>query len=164
MTHRDRTLPVIKTLRCQTLQQHTTLHHQDARLEEYAANGASVHSLPQVNASVLPAVCVGHDSVMVKHVSNSGAKRETNQHNVHAHGVNGGLGHDHELHPKLAGEQDAVDAVTRQRDTITRTAADYRSTSALSLRIRIKPQQLHPLVMIRTCLDVRKHSAWMKRS
>ena len=33
-----------------------------------AANGASVHSLPQVSASVLPAVCVGHDSVMVKHV------------------------------------------------------------------------------------------------
>ena len=41
-----------------------------------------------------------------------------------AHCVNGGLGHDHELHPKKAADQDAVDAVTRQRDTITRTAAD----------------------------------------
>ena len=49
--------------------------------------------------------------------------RETNHHYVHAHCVNGGLGHDHELHPKLTGDQDAVDAVTRQRDTITRTAA-----------------------------------------
>ena len=49
---------------------------------------------------------------------------ETNQHYVHAHCVNGGLGHDHELHPKLADDQEAVDAVTRQRDTITRTAAD----------------------------------------
>ena len=50
--------------------------------------------------------------------------RETNQHHVHAHCVNGGLGHDHELLPKQAADQDAVDAVTRQRDTITRTAAD----------------------------------------
>ena len=50
--------------------------------------------------------------------------RETNHHYVHAHCVNGGLGHDHELHPKLADDQEAVDAVTRQRDTITRTAAD----------------------------------------
>ena len=30
----------------------------------------------------------------------------------------------HELHPKLADDQEAVDAVTPQRDTITRTAAD----------------------------------------
>ena len=50
--------------------------------------------------------------------------RETNHHHVRAHCVNGGLGHDHELHPKLADDQEAVDAVTRQRDTITRTAAD----------------------------------------
>ena len=50
--------------------------------------------------------------------------RQTNNHYVHAHCVNGGLGHDHELHPKLADDQEAVDAVTRQRDTITRTAAD----------------------------------------
>ena len=50
--------------------------------------------------------------------------RDTNHHYVHAHCVNGGLGHDHELHPKQAADQDAVDAVTRQRDTITRTAAD----------------------------------------
>ena len=39
---------------------------RDARFVEDAASGASVHSLPQVHASVLPAVCVGHDSVMVK--------------------------------------------------------------------------------------------------
>ena len=50
--------------------------------------------------------------------------RETNHHYVHAHCVNGGLGHDHELFPKQATDQDAVDAVTRQRDSITRTAAD----------------------------------------
>ena len=50
--------------------------------------------------------------------------RETNHHHVHAHCVNGGLGHDHELHPKLAADQEAVDAVTRQRNSITRIAAD----------------------------------------
>ena len=50
--------------------------------------------------------------------------RETNHHHVHAHCVNGGLGHDHELFPKQATDQDAINAVTRQRDTITRTAAD----------------------------------------
>ena len=52
------------------------------------------------------------------------SNRETNHHYIHAHCVNGGLGHDHELFPKQATDQDAVDAVTRQRDTITRTAAD----------------------------------------
>ena len=50
--------------------------------------------------------------------------RETNQHYERAHCVNGGLGHDHELLPKLADDQEAVDEVTRQRDTITGTAAD----------------------------------------
>ena len=52
------------------------------------------------------------------------SNRQTNKHYVHAHCVNGGLGHDHELHPKVADDQEAVDVVTRQRDTITRTAAD----------------------------------------
>ena len=76
-----------------------------------------MHNLPQVNASVLP-----------QHVwytiQSQWGNRQTNHHYVHAHCVNGGLRHDHELHPKLADDQEAVDAVTRQRDTITRTAAD----------------------------------------
>ena len=59
----------------------------------------------------------------VRHVSSRG-NRETNHHYVHAHCVNGGIGHDHEFFPKQATDQDAVDAVTRQRDTIIRTAAD----------------------------------------
>ena len=50
--------------------------------------------------------------------------RQTNHHHVHAHCVNGGLGHDHELFPKQTADQDAVDEVTHQRVTITRTAAD----------------------------------------
>ena len=50
--------------------------------------------------------------------------RQTNNHNVHAHCVNGGLRNHHESHPKVADDQEAVDAVNRQWDTITRTAAD----------------------------------------
>ena len=46
------------------------------------------------------------------------------QWDVHAHCVNGGLGHHRELHPKQAGEQEAVDAVSRQRETIIGEAAD----------------------------------------
>ena len=103
-----------------------TLLHRDARLEADAASGASVHNQPQVNASVLPVICVEYDSHRVKRDYNSGGSRETNHHYVHAHCVNGGLGHDHELFPKQATDQDAVDAVTRQRDTITRTAADKK--------------------------------------
>ena len=52
------------------------------------------------------------------------SNRQTNNHCVHAHCVNGGLGHDHELHPKQAGDQESVDAVARQRETIIRTASD----------------------------------------
>ena len=89
--------------------------------------------------------------------------RETNHHYVHAHCVNGGLGHDHELFPKQATDQDAVDAVTRQRDTITRTAADTE-VLLLSLRIRIKPQKLRHMTMSGTCLDEKRLSAWMRRS
>ena len=45
---------------------------QDASLEDDVANGASVHNLPQVNASVLPAVCAEYGSPTVRHVSSSG--------------------------------------------------------------------------------------------
>ena len=101
-----------------------TLPLRDARLVEDAASGASVHNQPQVNASALAVICVEFDSHMVKRVCNSGVAVKpiitTYMHTVQ----NGGLGHDHELFPKQATDQDAVDAVTRQRDTITRTAAD----------------------------------------
>ena len=95
---------------------HDTSPLRDARLVEDAASGASVHSLPQRNANVLPVVCAAR----LQQWSN----RETNHHFVHAHCVNGSLGHDHELFPQQTADQDAVDAVARQRDTITRTAAD----------------------------------------
>ena len=83
-----------------------------------------MHNQPQVNASVLPVICVEFDSTQGEARLQQWGNRETNHHYVHAHCVNGGLGHDHELHPKVADDQEAVDAVTRQRDIITRTAAD----------------------------------------
>ena len=64
---------MFQTFRCQTRQQYMTLLHQDASLEDDAANSASVQNLPQVNASVLPVTCVEYDSLIVKRVYNSGA-------------------------------------------------------------------------------------------
>ena len=62
-----------QTFRCQMLLQCMTLPLRDARLEEDAASGASVHNQPQVNASVLPVICVEYDSHRVKRDHNSGA-------------------------------------------------------------------------------------------
>ena len=62
-----------QTFRCQMLLQCMTLPLRDARLEEDAASGASVHNQPQVNASVLPVISVEFDSHRVKRVYNSGA-------------------------------------------------------------------------------------------
>ena len=91
---------------------------------EDAASGASVHSLPQGNANVLPAVCAEHDSITVKHVSSNGVIANPTI-TSYMHTVSTEVsGHDHELLPMQTVDQDAVDAVTRQRDTITRTAAD----------------------------------------
>ena len=53
---------------------------RDARLVEGAASGASVHNLPQVNASVLPVTCVEYDSLMVKRVLQQWGNRQTNHH------------------------------------------------------------------------------------
>ena len=49
--------------------------------------------------------------------------RETNHHYEHSHCVHGGLDHDHELHPKQALDQEAVEAVSRQCQIIIRAAA-----------------------------------------
>ena len=101
-----------------------TLQLRDALLAEDAASGASVQNKTQVNANVQPAVSVAKRFTHGEARLQQWGSRETNHHYAHAHCVNGGLGHDHELFPKQATDQDTVDAVTRQRDTITRTAAD----------------------------------------
>ena len=45
---------------------------RDARCVEDAASGASVHSLKQANANVLPAVCAEYDSPTARHDSSNG--------------------------------------------------------------------------------------------
>ena len=54
-----------------------------------------------------------------------------------------------------------VDAVTRQRDTEQQRIQKFYS---LSLRIRIKLQQLRRLTMSETFLDEKRLFAWMRRS
>ena len=72
MLRRDRALLTPQTFRCQMFLQCMTLLLRDARLEEDAASGASVDNQPQVNASVLPVICVECDSHRVKRDYNSG--------------------------------------------------------------------------------------------
>ena len=52
------------------------------------------------------------------------SNRESHRAYVHALRINGGVARDHELHPKQPTDQDAVEPVTRQRDWITKAAAD----------------------------------------
>ena len=157
----DTTLPVMKMLRCQTRQQYMTLLHQDALLEEDAANGASVHSLPQVNASVLPAVCVGHDSVMVKRVSNSGAiVNLTNTSYMHIVSMEVLVTIMNCSHSKLEIKMQLARSPANGKPSPRQR--QIQKYFCPLLKIQIKPQQLHTLMMSRTCLDVRRHSAWMK--
>ena len=83
-----------------------------------------MHNQPQVNASCAACSLCGIRFTHGEARLQQWGSRDTTNHYVHAHCINGGLQHDHELFPKQAADQDAVDAVTRQRDTITRTAAE----------------------------------------
>ena len=81
---------------------------------------------------------------------------------VHARCANGGA-HDHELHPKQPTDQDAVEAVARQRDCVTQTAADSEILLSLTAGSDAAPQ-LHLQTMNRACLDAKKPSDWTKKS
>ena len=52
-----------------------------------------------------------------------------NSHRAFSHSpcINGGVAHDHELHPKLPADQDSAEQVARQRDCVTQAAADSSS-------------------------------------
>ena len=65
-------LPMPQTFRCQTYQQCMISPLRDARLVEDAVSGASVQSLQQANANVLPALCAEHDSSTARHDSSNG--------------------------------------------------------------------------------------------
>ena len=97
---------------------------QNASLEADVVNGASAHSQPQTNASATPVVCALSNSATEKHACNSGVTQNSQRAYVHAHCVNGGVGHDHELHPKQPLDQEAIESVARQRESVIRAEAD----------------------------------------
>ena len=76
--------------------------------------------------------------------------RNTQRACVHAHCVNGGVHHDHELHPKQPLDQEAVEFVARQRESVIRAAADTEVLLPIASSLHCCP-----------CLDVKKLSAWM---
>ena len=130
---------------------------RDARLVEDAASGASVHNLPQVNASVLPVICVEYDSLMVKRVYNSGA---TVKHTITTY-----------MHTVSMGVSGMIMSCTRSwlmiRMQLMQSPANgtpspeqqrRRKYYFLLLRIRIKPQQLRHLMMSETYLDEKRPS------
>ena len=71
-------------------------------------------------ASCLCGQQFGHGEARLQQWSNRTSQRAYD----HAQCVNGGVAHDHELHPKQPTDQDAVEYVTRQRDCVTQAAAD----------------------------------------
>ena len=79
--------------------------------------------------------------------------RNTQRACVHAHCVNGGVHHDHELHPKQPLDQEAVELVARQRECVIRAAADTEVLLPFASSLLCCP-----------CLDVKKLSAWTKKS
>ena len=154
---------MFQTFRCQTHQQYMTFLHQDASLEDDAANGASVHNLPQVNASELPATCVEYDSLMVKRVYNSGATVKptiTTYMHIVLMEVSVMIMNSSQNKPQIRTQLMQSPAIGTPSPEKQRMQKYY----SLSLRIRIKPQQLRHVMMSETCLDVEGLFAWMKRS
>ena len=77
----------------------------------------------QATVRLLPHLCgleFSHGEARLQQWGN----RDSDNAHVHAQCINGGVAHDHELHPKLSTHQDAVEAVARQRDCNTQADAD----------------------------------------
>ena len=95
--------------RCQLLPSCTTLPRHVDKLEADAASGLSAHNRLQTCANVLPAACAVSNSAMVKRVCNNGLTVTLNVPTFMLSVSNGGVAHDHGLHPKQPADQDAVD-------------------------------------------------------
>ena len=66
--------------------------------------------------------------------------RNTQRACVHAHCVNGGVARDHELHPKQPSDQEAVEFVARQRESVPPLADDSTQPSCRKLVPHITDQ------------------------
>ena len=98
------------TQRCQLLPSCTTLPSAHNRLQTKRKCAACCMCGQQFS----------HGEARLQQWSNRNSQRAY----VHAPCVNGGVAQDHELHPKQPTDQDAVEAVSRQRDCVTQAAAD----------------------------------------
>ena len=153
----------MKMLRCLMPLWYMILPHQDGRSEGDAANGASARSQSQTNAGVQPVVFADNSSAMVNHVSNSGAIVKPTI-TTYMHTV---------LMEVLVTIMNCIQSKLGIKKQLMLSPANVKPSSGqlrtqrylcLLYRTRIKSQQLPPLSMSRTCLDVRGRSAWMTRS
>ena len=146
---------MFQTFRCQTPQQFMTLLHQDASWEDDAANGAKVHNMHQVNASVLLATCVEYDSRMEKHVNNSGAIVKpiitTYMHIVSMEDLVM-IMNCSQIKPQI--RMQLMQSIAN--GTPSTEQQRIQKFYSLSLKIRIKHQHLRHLMMSETCLDVKR--------
>ena len=147
MPRRDRTLLMFQTLRCQTCQQCMTLLHQDASLEDDAANGASVHNLPQVNACVLPVTCVDYDSLIEARLQQCVTVKPIITTYMHIVSMEGSV-----MIMNCSQNKPQIRMQLMQSPANGTPSPEQQRIQkfySLSLRIRIKPQQLRHLTMTR---------------
>ena len=163
MLRRGRTRLMPQTFRCRMHLQCMISPLRDARLVEDAVSGASVLNQPQANASVLPVICVEHDSPMARHDSSNAETAKptiiTNMHTV------------------LMADLDMIMNCIQKLPMIRKQLSPANGTPSpeqqriqkfysLLLRIRIKPQQLlhlrdHGLPVVRTCyMGQHQRLAW----
>ena len=130
MNQRGKTLTAMTTLRCQMLQWYTTLprHCQiGGRCRKWC-----ISTQPTSDKRKCAACCVcgqqfSHGEARFQQWGN----RESNNAYFHAHCVDGGVGHDHELHPKQPLDQEAVESVARQRESVIKASGRHRGPPAL---------------------------------
>ena len=156
----DALLHMTMTPRCHSPLQYVTLLRCVAKLVEDAASVSSAHSRRQTNGNVPGGVCVVSNSVSEMRVCNSGAIEPLIVLTSTLSASMGAFAHDHELLPKHPTELKPLDdnaAVSYARLQTQRFSYPLPQT-------RIKPPLWHPLMMIRTCSDVRRLFAWTKKS
>ena len=160
MLRRDRILLMFQTFRCQTRQQYMTLLHQDASLEDDAANGASAHNLPQVNASVLPATCVEYDSHRVKRDYSGATVKPIITTYMHIVSMEGSV-----MIMNCSQSKPQISMQLMQSPANGTPSPEQQRIQKFyshSLRIRINLPQLRHLTMCETFLHEKRLSAWMR--
>ena len=146
------------TLRCSPPLPPLHPSHAGALLDD-AENGPSAHNNHQINDDVPRVSFVvykfAHGEVRLQEWGN----RESDNAYVHAQCINRGVAHDHELHRKTPTDQDAVEAITRQHESVVRAAADTKVLSLFATGLVFTAAPADD-----ACSVVKKHYDWTKRS